>query len=508
MCIIGLGVTSLVFLVKRFPRLDGTYKDHEDKSWMFGLLGTAATLFFFGGMFVNFPLWAVVVFWLIWFVFLVITVQLWHGFRTSMQRIAATAPPFVGAIVALVIGAAVAAPVLGLPLPGGGVKDVAVVGSLAVNNTTQLPDPKTECPNGTKYFAYEAEKGTNNMGPAVHFDAVEAASFRFFVKASCDPLWLATTKHFIKYSNALDPTRVVADAKLFAGDPNERTAAMRFVLSEITSVTLVDAGDVQYDSLGMIPGSNPGEMPTLTKFARQPALGQTLVLELKGGVKRMFRGACDLQPSVPTTFTKVPAPEKPEVPPTNPPKTITTPPSTTTTNVTTTTSPSETTKTTPSTSTSTTSTTGSSTTTTTPPSSTTTTSTTKSTTSTTTSTTTTTTPLSSTTTTSPKGDVPYPTDKPTVGPPPGDPEPTAPVEPTPANPATTPGQADPGHTAPGATQEPTQEPAPTVEPTGGADPSNPHEGDVDPDTQPMQMGGGAAMALFALLWGQRRVSHM
>ena len=69
------------------------------------------------------------------------------------------------------------------------------------------------------------------------------------------------------------------------------------------------------------------------------------------------------------------------------------------------------------------------------------------------------------------------------------------METTQANPGTQPEQADPGQSAPGGTQEPTQQPVPTVEETGGAEPSNPHTGDVDPDAaitttvQAMSMGG-------------------
>lgn len=518
MFIVGLGVISAVCLLKRSSQIDG-YGDRSDRTWMIGLLALAMMLFCIVAQVIDYPLWARAGFWLFWFAFLLLTAWQWNRYNTSTQKVAVVAPPFAVAIAAIVIGYATLGPVLGLPLPGGGIKNVAVVGSLETQNTTKAESEALfeaikakECPTGVKYFAYEAQAGTNNMGPVIHLDTIEAGLYRFWTKAVCDPLWLAHAVHFIRYNVELDPAQAEADAKTYLSDPAKRAAERQFVHSKIVKVTLVDAGDVSYDSLGMIPGSNPEEMPKLTKFSLQHALGRTLVTELDDGSVRDFRGPCDIQASAPRKFVKVAPPATPEKPPSTkiPPKTITTPPSTstTTTTVTTTTTPgTETTKTTPSTSTSTTTSTTGSSTTTTPPSSTTTT--TNSTTSSTTSTTTTTTsPPSSTTTTSPKGDVPYPTDKPTVGPPPGDPETTPPVETEPADPATTPGQADPGQTAPGATQEPTQEPVPTVEPTGGADPTDPHEGDVDPDatTQTQQMGfsGLSVVAMLGLIWWTKR----
>lgn len=522
---IALGVASGVFLFKRSSQLDYP-GDRGDRSWMFGLLGLAVTLFLVFAELFDFPAWAVVAFWFVWFAFLAITVHQWRQINTSVQKAAVTAPPFVLAIVAVLFGIALAGPVLGLPLPGGGIKNVAVVGSLETRNTTQTEDiyaaiQAKECPTGVKYFAYDAEPGTNNMGPAVYIANIEAGVYRFSVKVLCDPLWLAATVHFIKYNVELDQAQAEAEAMQYLADPTKRAAMMQFVRDEIVQLDLVDAGEIPYYSLGMIvTGTNRDNMPKLTKFSNQPALGRSLVATLRDGSRRTFRGICDIQPSAEKRFEKVTPPVTPEKPPAVPPSTLTTPPSTTTstTTVTTTTTPgTETTQTTPSTTSSTTTTTtGSSTTTTTPPSSTTTTSTTGSTTSTTTTTgtTTTTTPgTSTTTTTSTKGDVSYPTGKPPVGSPPGSPEPTAPVVTSPANPATTPGQAEPGPTAPGATQEPTQEPVPTVLPTGvPTETSNPGGNIPDPDgpsttSQPVQM-GSAAMALFALLLARRRVSRM
>jgi hypothetical protein len=164
--------------------------------------------------------------------------------------------------------------------------------------------------------------------------------------------------------------------------------------------------------------------------------------------------------------------------------------------------PKETTSTTPSTSTVTTTTPTTETTTTTPETSTTTTTPETSTTTTTTDTTTTDT---TTTTTNPKGDVPYPTDKPPVESPPGDPESEAPVEPNPADPTDQPGDPVTDVPAPGATEEPTQEPVPTVEPTGGAEPTDPNQGDVDPDAAALLGLGFAACLGIGGFLRQRRV---
>lgn len=399
------------------------------------------------------------------------------GDRFSFSRWMATGVAlntliFVGALIFMM---ATAPPVptsqqMALPLPGGGIEKVAVIGSLKAEDTTQderlayYKSIQDEwCKGGVRYFANEAEPGTNQNGPTLQVDTVEAAKYRVDIKKVCDPLALAEMVHGIKYGHHLVQAQVEAEAKSYLADPAKRTAAVQFVDSQIAEYRIVDARGRQYKSLGMIPGKN-GEMPTLTQFANHPDLGYALVTVLKDGTVRYWRIICDIQLSSPEEIVGVRKPERAEVPPNTekyPPTVVTTPPSTTKTTPSTETTTSSTTTTTPGTSTTTTPGTSTSTTTTTPPSSTTTT--TGSTTSTTT--TTTTSPPSSTTTTSPKGTVTVPTGLPT-GTTTGVTETTAPVEPTPQHPGTQPGNADPGQTDPGATQEPTQQPVPTVLPTG------------------------------------------
>ncbi len=474
------------------------------RSVKLGIHGVALAGFLAVIMLTTLPLFVIVAFGSIWLISLAIVAGWWTRMEKFGNWMAVVAPSFAVMVLVTVYGMA-AGPSgnantvqMTLPLPGGGVQLAAVVDSLRVEDTT--PDERAKryaaimaehCPNGVRYFADEAEPGTNQMGPTIQVGTVKAAQYRWDVKKTCDVVWLATTVHSLKYGANLNQTLVMDEARSYLADPAKRIAAVQFVDAEVVEFRLVDAGETPYRSLGMIPGKK-GEMPTLTQFSNQPALGYALVAVLRDKTVRHYRVSCDIQFSSPLEIPGVAKPEKAEVPPNPkkyPPTVVTTPPSTTkTTTPTTETTP-------PSTSTSTTTTTPgtstSTTTTTTPPSSTTTTTT--ETTSTTT-TTTTSPPSSTTTTTNTKGDGPAPSGIPTdttQGPV----ESEAPVETTQANPGTQPEQADPGQSAPGGTQEPTQQPVPTVEETGGAEPSNPHTGDVDPDAaitttvQAMSMGG-------------------
>lgn len=81
-----------------------------------------------------------------------------------------------------------------------------------------------------------------------------------------------------------------------------------------------------------------------------------------------------------------------------------------------------------------------------------------------------------------KGPVIYPSGKPPVGPPSGDPEPTAPTESNPANPTDQPGAPVTDVPAPGATQDPSSEPVPPPLPTVAPSPDDPGTGSNDPDS--------------------------
>ena len=122
-----------------------------------------------------------------------------------------------------------------------------------------------------------------------------------------------------------------------------------------------DGGNIDYNSLGMVPdpSGNTSVQPTLTNIVPESHLGRVLVAVLKDTSQgiRVLREACDLQPSVPV-FSRMPTETQPPsktvatgggssttVPP---PTTV--PPSTTTTTsppVTTTTAPPTTTTTSP-----------------------------------------------------------------------------------------------------------------------------------------------------------------
>jgi len=412
--------------------------------------------------------------------------------RVKLWRV--TCAAFGVSAVALLFGAVVATPVMtvqteqvALTLPGGAIQKLAVLSSIRMSD---VPPAQTEqdCPKDVRYYAYEAQEGTHNFGPVVEVSDVSAGAQRFATKAYCDPLWLAITKHYIAEGTKLDQSAVQAEAQTYVNDHNLWQRAINWVYGKIKKFSLVDAGAVKYDSLGMLPGANPSVMPTLTKFHTQPALGKALVAELDDGTLRRFRVLCDLQ-AAELFFSSVPAAEKPEVPPTQPPKTLTPPPSTTTPSTPSTpstpktTTPVTSTTTTPETTTQTTSTTPSTSTTT--PSTSTSTTTTPVTSTTTTPSTTTTTPVTTTETTPTKGSVPYPTGKPPVSSPPSEPESTATRETNPAGTSVKPSGVD----APEATSLPTRT-VPSQEPGSGSTPEQPGTGDHDPD------GNGNALAAF------------
>lgn len=250
------------------------------------------------------------------------------------------------------------------------------------------------------YYAYEAEAGTNNFGPALQLNKAEDGLARVAEKLGSDPVFTATVIEFDQKGDKLDTATTMNRAKMYASDGQVRHDDAQAFASNIVRADLIDMGAVKYDSVGMVPDPSGDRniMPQLTKFSTQPAMEQTLVLTMKNGRQLFLRVECDLQPSV-QKFDHVAPPATPEKPPVTPPTTYV--PPTPPTQVTTTPPPKTTTTTTsPSTSTTTTTTPSTSTTTTTPSTSTTTTTTD------TTTTTTTTTPSTSTTTTTPPGKEP------------------------------------------------------------------------------------------------------
>lgn len=465
----------------------------------FMCLSAMAASFLLATQLTSLPMSTHVLFWIIWSAALGVA----YAKAEISTPVAAGACALSAAIVLLGVAlspAPSAQPTLALNLPGGGVQRVVVQASLPA---AQIPEP-AQCSPASKtarFYAYDAEPGTHNFGAAITVDTVEAGAQRFATKAYCDAIWLAATVEYIKHGRELDQATAQAQAQVYLSDRTKLAAALQFVYDQIDSFQLINAGNVKYASLGMIPGANPGVVPTLTKFSVQPALGQTLVVKLKNGQTRNFRIVCDLQPAE-LEFPKVSPPVTPEVPPKTPPTKITPPPPTTST-----TPPVTTTTTTP-----VTTTTPPSSTTTTPPVTTSTTSTTTTTPSTSTTTSTTTTPPVTTTTvtTPPKGPVPLPSG----GLPPatttGSTETIPPVEPTVAHPTGKPGDEVTTVPAPGATQEPSQPkptPLPTVAPTSGTSIPDPDLVAYTTTDSPQWMNLVVLLALLALAGGFFRQSR-
>jgi len=401
-----------------------------------------------------------------------------------------------------------AATTVALPVDGKTMQ-LAVQSSVLMKDVPPAQSAE-ECATDPHYYAYDAEPGTHNFGAAISVADAKAGAQRFFTKSYCDPLWFAATLHYKAEGTELDTSKAQSDAQNFLNDRSKWAAAVEDLRNnQIESIELVDAGSVKYASLGMIPGKNPGEMPTLTKFSTQPALGQVLVVKFKDGTVRYFRVVCDLQPAE-QEFPKVPQPAVPEKTPSQPPKRITVPPSspppsTPSTPVT------KTTPSTPGTTTTVPSTTTTVPSTTTTPSTPETTTTTPSTpTTTTTPSTTTTTPSTSTSTTTttptcenggtppechnPKGTYTYPSGKPSDNKTTGPEETTAPVQTSKADPSIKPSQERTDVPVTGATSEP-RTTTPTPVHTGETSPP------VDPDAAGLLFGGlglfggGGGMAL-------------
>ncbi|NLA43152.1 hypothetical protein GX865_03315 [Candidatus Saccharibacteria bacterium] len=398
------------------------------------------------------------------------------------------AVPVVASLTILSIGAFMAtngvAQAESISLTSNGVVDSGSVQSHVSGNDI-TSNPASEVAE-IRYFAYEAEAGTNNFGPAFHFDSAQDALGRVELKLRQDPLYAAAIYKAVTHGKDLSEEDVYRGAEAMVADRQLQQNTANTFMDNIQEAWLADFGESEYYSLGMIPGENPNEMPKLTKMTRLPHLGQALVVKMNNGRSVVLRAACDLQPSFRTDMPNVQAPETPEKAPTAPIRTYAPPtggaqppaprttepssPRTTGTTTPSTTQPSSTQPTQPTTST------------TTP-----TTATTTPTTSTTTPTTTTTEPTTPTTPSEGKDPSagPQPPEGHTPAPAPsGEPEPTPPVEPIPADPSIPADDPAPGVPAPGASDVPS-EPRPTedlpapIEPA--PDPSDPGTSIPDPD---------------------------
>lgn len=230
------------------------------------------------------------------------------------------------------------------------------------------------------YYAYKAEPGTNNDGPAITLTKAEDGLARLNEKTGNDPAFLAQVTEYDVAHEGFDNARAQRRAEMYAQKADARHNDAAAFMENIKKADLVSMNGVRYDSTGMIPSKNWDEskLPQLTKFSIQPDLGQVLVVTMKDGDVLFFRVACDLQPSAPhfpnvsppatpekpavtpptpyvppTPPTKVTPPPPKTTPPTSPPTTTppsstTTPPSSTTTTTTTTTTPPSSTTTPPS----------------------------------------------------------------------------------------------------------------------------------------------------------------
>lgn len=370
--------------------------------------------------------------------------------------------------------------------------------SSEIDDAVKLASVNSNIP-AIKYYAYDAEPGTYNFGPAIRLSSAEDGVARFGVKLTSDSLYAGTIDQFRHHAGAMSQAAAHRQAERFVDDRQAQMDFAMATLNDIEGAWLVDMGETRYDSLGMsTEGRNIQKMPKLTKFSRQPAMKQTLVIRFKDGTGMYLRVECDLQPALISGFANVPTPAIPERTPTVPPKPYT-PPSPPPTGGATPPPPSTSPNVPPTTAVTTTTNTATTKTTTTG------TTTTDLTTSKTTTKTTTTGSSTPTTSETPSTTVPTPTCPPehpdckdpdvgtdppeghTPAPAPsGEPETTVPVEPNPIDPDVPTDAPAPVIPAPGATNVPS-EPRPTQElpaPVGPAPaPSDPGTHIPDPDAQ-------------------------
>lgn len=175
------------------------------------------------------------------------------------------------------------------------------------------------CGSNTVFYTYKASNFSGpgvpaNFGPDFKVANVGEALTRFNQKKCEDPLWLAAVEQFFADGEAMSQTKAQDRAALFVKDHAAWQQAADDVTKQIADAVLTTS-DQRYDSLGMIPGAKPTDMPQLTKFAEQPVLNTALDITLPNKEHRLLRIDCDEQPSV-VKFTNVaaPQPKKEEAP--------------------------------------------------------------------------------------------------------------------------------------------------------------------------------------------------
>ena len=158
-----------------------------------------------------------------------------------------------------------------------------------------------------RFDAYDAPVGSNNFGPDQQFVSREESFARFTDKLTNDPLYLSTMKEFFLHGSALDTTIAVNNARVMMTDSVYRHETLNWVLDQVNTYTS-STTDVNYESLGMIPGADRSVLPELTKFSEQIMLGDVLVIVLNNGQVRLLRVWCDYQPSAYTFKSVQPGP--------------------------------------------------------------------------------------------------------------------------------------------------------------------------------------------------------
>ena len=202
----------------------------------------------------------------------------------------------------------------------GGSDDGRVSGHVTGDDISTDDADEADIPD-IHYYAYDAEPGTNNMGPAHHFSTVEDALNRLDLKLRRDPLYAATLYGSSHHGNNVNEVAIKQGATEMVDNRKLQMTSATTYMNAIDDAWLADFGDARYRSLGMIPGKDSSKMPTLTQFTELPKLGQALVLKLKNGGTVILRANCDLQPSFKSEVPRVSQPATPEKQPTEKPQT-------------------------------------------------------------------------------------------------------------------------------------------------------------------------------------------
>ena len=181
-------------------------------------------------------------------------------------------------------------------------------------STDVSSDPPDDGKMTVHYYAYEAEEGTNQFGPRISLANADDGIARLNEKMFSDPLFTSAVLLSTKYGREVTDDSIMELARTYEGNHTAwKRASTDYLDNWVKSARLADAGPVPYYSLGMIPGSDPSEMPQITQFSEQPSLGQVLILEIENGENSStlyLRVDCDLQPAF---KSKVPNVSKPAV---------------------------------------------------------------------------------------------------------------------------------------------------------------------------------------------------